>query len=288
MYMLEMGFSTIIGYHSIPLAIAIITFLSIIFTPLKNRIQRSVDRYFFKGTIDQIEQEKNLLETELQRSERLKTVSTLAAGMAHEIKNPLTSIKTFVEYIDKKYHDPEFKTKFKNIVPKEIDKISSIINQLLDYSKADEVSMKSCEIHCILDYVLDLYNNEFLRKHIKVRKLYNTRSTIIICDENQLKQVFINIVLNGIEAMPEGGELILQTDESNSTIEVSIKDTGTGIAREKLQHLFNPFYTTKEKGTGLGLFIVHQIVQNHKGKIVINSKINKGTMVSIKFTRESV
>jgi len=226
MYTLERGFSTIIGYHSIPLAIATIAFFSIVFTPLKNRIQRSVDKYFFKGTIDQIEQEKKLLETELQRSERLKTVSTLAAGMAHEIKNPLTSIKTFVEYIDKKYHDPQFKTKFKNIVPKAIDKISSIINQLLDYSKADKVSMKSCDIHGILDYVLDLYNNEFLRKRIRVQKLYNAQIPIVICEENQLKQVFINIILNSIEAMSNGGSITIESRNKRSVLEISIKDTG--------------------------------------------------------------
>ncbi len=284
-YVLERLFSVVIGYQSIPLAIAIIAIFSMIFIPLRNKIQHIIDKRFFKGTIDQIEHEKELLKTELQRSERLKSISTLAAGMAHEIKNPLTSIKTFAEYLEKKYNDPAFRTKFKNIVPREIDKISNIINQLLDYSKVDKVSLKANNVHSILDYILDLYNNEFLRKHIKVQKSYSSQFPIITCDENQIKQAFINIVLNSIEAMPNGGELIVQTNNIGSILEVSIKDTGTGIPSDKLKCLFDPFYTTKQKGTGLGLFIVHQIIENNKGKISINSEIEKGTVVQVEFSR---
>ncbi|MBL7156723.1 MAG: ATP-binding protein [Candidatus Omnitrophica bacterium] len=282
-YLLERIFSVVAGYHSIPLAIAIIALFSIMFTPLKNKIQRSIDKYFFKGTIDQIEREKRLLETELERSERLKTVSTLAAGMAHEIKNPLTSIKTFVEYVDKKYQDPEFKEKFKSIVPKEIDKITNIINQLLDYSKTDKINLKPYNIHNILNYVLDLYSNEFIKKHIKLNKSYNSKYPSITCDENQLKQAFINIILNSIEAMPEGGELSIKTQDINNTLEISIQDTGKGIPKEKLKDIFNPFYTTKEKGTGLGLFIVHQIIENNKGVIAIESGEGDGALVRVRF-----
>ncbi|OGW75483.1 MAG: hypothetical protein A2Z72_01580 [Omnitrophica bacterium RBG_13_46_9] len=284
-YLLERAFSIAAGYQSVPLTIAIIAIFSILFTPLKNRIQWVVDRRFFKGTIDQIEKEKTLLETELERAERLKTVSTLAAGMAHEIKNPLTGIKTFAEYVDKKHNDPEFLGKFKSIVPKEIDKITNIINQLLDYSKTDRTSQKECDIHCILDYVLDLYSNEFIQKHIKLRKSYNSQSPKIICDENQLKQAFINIVLNSIEAMPVGGTITVETKDIDSTLEISIIDTGKGIPKDKLKHLFDPFYTTKDKGTGLGLFIVHQIIENNKGRIEIESELGKGTGVKISFRR---
>ena len=284
-YLLETFFSIVLGYKSISLAIAIIAFFTILFIPLKNKIQGATDKYFFKGTIDEIDKEKKLLETELERSERLKTVSSLAAGMAHEIKNPLTSIKTFVEYIDKKSDDPAFKEKFKNIVPKEIDKISNIISQLLDYSKTDRVALRKIDIHNTLDYVLDLYNSEFIRKHIKIEKLYNSNSPTLTCDENQIKQALINIVLNSIEAMPEGGIITVETKNINNTLETSIKDTGSGISKEKLKDIFNPFYTTKEKGTGLGLFIVHQIIENNKGIITMESILGKGTRVRIRFSK---
>lgn len=284
-WLLEYFFRGVIGYHSVALTIGILTIIVLIFQPLKNKIQYIIDKIFFKGTIEEIGKEKEMLESELQRSERLKTVSTLAAGMAHEIKNPLTSIKTFVEYIDKKYQDPEFRAKFKSIVPKEIDKIANIINQLLDYSRAEKISQKECDIHHILDYVLDLYNNVFLNKHIKLQKLYNSRSPNITCDENQIKQAFVNIILNSTEAMPNGGDLIVQTQDINNSLEISIQDNGIGIPKDKIKHLFDPFYTTKEKGTGLGLFIVHQIIQNNKGRIAIDSDINKGTIVKVRFEK---
>ena len=138
-YLLHRAFSAMVGYHSVASAVTIIVLFSIIFIPLKNKIQHTIDRRFFKGSIDQIERERQLLGAELQRSERLKAVSTLAAGMAHEIKNPLTAIKTFAEHIDAKHQDPNFRTKFNAIVPKEIDKITNIINQLLDYSKTQKI-----------------------------------------------------------------------------------------------------------------------------------------------------
>ena len=284
-YLLEKFFSIIVGYRSIPLAIAIIALFSIIFTPLKNKIQRYIDKLFYKGSIDQIDKEKHLLETELQLSERLKTVSTLAAGMAHEIKNPLTSIKTFVEYMNEKYQDPEYRAKFNRIIPKEIDRITNIINQLLDYSKTDRISLKNHDMHHILNYVLDLYNNELLRKHITLKKTYSAQYPNITCDENQIKQAFINIILNSIEAMPDGGQLTVETKDKDNTLQISIQDTGPGIPKDKLEHLFDPFYTTKEKGTGLGLFIGHQIIASNNGNIIIESPTGKGTVVTIVFKK---
>ncbi len=282
-YLLERVFSAIVGYRSIASTITIIALFSIIFTPLKNRIQHTIDNYFFKGSIDQIEKEKDLLGAELERSERLKAVSTLAAGMAHEIKNPLTSIKTFVEYAYKKDKDPEFRAKFKKIVPSEIDKITNIINQLLDYTKTQKTSQKPCNIHNMLNYVLDLYNNVFINKQIRLVKEYSAKSPIIKCDENQLKQAFINIIQNSIESIDKQGEITIRTANLDGFIELSIQDTGMGIPEDKVKHLFDPFYTTKEQGAGLGLFVVHQIIENHKGKIAIDSWIGKGTVVIVRF-----
>lgn len=287
-YLLERIFCVIAGYRSIASAVTIIALFSIIFTPLKNKVQRAIDKYFFTGTIDQIEKENVLLGAELQRSERLKAVSTLAAGMAHEIKNPLTSIKTFVEFMDAKYKDADFRQKFKKIVPKEIDKISNIINQLLDYSRTEKASLKMCNIHNILDYVGDLYNSVFIKKHIKVQKIYNLNNPKIVCDENQMKQVFINIILNSIEAMPDGGNIVIKTEAiDGDPLEISLRDDGIGIPKEKIVRLFDPFYTTKEKGAGLGLYIVYQIIQNNKAKIAIESDIGRGTIVKIRFKKKT-
>ncbi|NQT07185.1 MAG: ATP-binding protein [Candidatus Omnitrophica bacterium] len=286
-YLLERFFCIAIGYKSVTLTIAIIALFAIMFIPLKNKIQYALDKYFFKGTIDQIEREKELLGTELERSERLKSVAALAAGMAHEIKNPLTSIKTFIEYLDDKDNDPEFRKKFKSIVPKEIDKITSIINQLLGYSRAEKIKTEKRDMHLILDYVLDLYNSTLISKKIKLHKEYNSSNSVIMCDDNQIKQVFINIVLNCVEAMQKGGNLTVKTQDVNNELEISVHDDGAGIPKDKIKHIFDPFYTTKEKGTGLGLFVVHQIIDNNDGKIAIDSDLNRGTVVKVRFTLSS-
>jgi len=280
-YLLERGIQGLAGYQSIPLTVAIIACFSLIFTPLRNRIQSIVDRYFFKGTIDQIEKEKAMLEIAIQRSEKLKAVSTLAAGMAHEIKNPLTSLKTFTEYVSSKYDDPEFRSKFSKIVPHEIEKIQNIVNQLLKYSTTEKTDLRKHDIHMILDYVLDLYSNEFLKKDISVEKEYFPGQGDVVCDENQIKQVFINLVLNSIEAIPQGGIIKVGTRRKDEIVEITIEDTGKGISPDKLKHLFDAFYTTKDEGTGLGLFVVHQIIENNNGKILIDSELNKGTTVKV-------
>ncbi|MDD5423634.1 MAG: ATP-binding protein, partial [Candidatus Omnitrophica bacterium] len=282
-YVIERVLSTVIGYQSILITVVLMVLVSIIFTPLKNVIQRYIDRRFFKGTIDQIDREKTMLESELVKSERLKAVSALAAGMAHEIKNPLTSIKTFVEYAQKKQNDPEFREKFQKIVPAEIDRISRIVNQLLDYSKTDRASLKETDLHVVLDYVLDLYSHEMIKKKVELAKRYTADKSVITGDENQIKQAFMNIILNGIEAMPAGGTLTVETTKENGVIQVKIADTGAGIEKTALKSLFDPFYTTKDKGTGLGLFIVQQIISNHQGKILVESDVGKGTVVRVVF-----
>ncbi|MDD5040640.1 MAG: ATP-binding protein [Candidatus Omnitrophica bacterium] len=281
-YAIERLSSVYIGYHSPLLSVAIITFFILIFTPLKNRIQHIIDKYFFRGSIDQIDAEKRLLESELERSERLKSLATLASGMAHEIKNPLTSIKTFSEFVKTKGGDPEFKEKFEKIVPQEIDKITNIVNQLLDYSKTDRTRLTECNIHDILDYVLELHNNELMRRGIRLQKAYGAQNPNITCDANKLKQAFINLVLNAIEAMGENGVLTVGTEGADHLV-VMVKDTGPGISPANIPHLFDPFFTTKDSGTGLGLFVTHQIISSNGGKISVSSEEGKGTEFKVEF-----
>ncbi|MDD5487933.1 MAG: ATP-binding protein [Candidatus Omnitrophica bacterium] len=276
-YAMERFFSVYVGYHSPWLSILIISFIILIFTPLKNRIQHIIDKYFFRGSIDQIDEENRRLGSELERSERLKSLATLASGMAHEIKNPLTSIKTFSEFVKTRGMDAEFREKFQKIVPQEIDKITNIVNQLLDYSKTDRTRLAECNIHDILDYVLALHNNELIKRGIRLEKAYEARDAGITCDANKLKQAFINLVLNAIEAMGRDGALTVQTEADEKVLTIVIKDTGPGISKENLAHLFDPFFTTKDNGTGLGLFVTHQIITANGGKISVSSEEGKGT-----------
>lgn len=274
-------FRGFVGYKSLPLTFATIGMFALLFQPLKNNIQAFVDKYFFKGTLDDIKRENVHLMDELQRSEKMRAVGTLAAGLAHEIKNPLTSIKTFTEFLDEKYADKEFREKFKRIVGTEVERINSIVQQLLDFAKPRPLSLKDTDVHNILDDTLNFLNNELIKKRINLIKEYNQKTIIINADPNQLRQVFLNIALNAIDAMKHGGKLSISTRANDGGISIRISDTGCGISRQDLHHIFDPFYSTKDSGSGLGLSIVHNIIQEHKGRISVESETGKGTTFEI-------
>jgi len=275
-YLLEKIFSTIAGYHSISTTIMIITFFSLIFIPLKNKIQLFVDKYFFHGTIDKIDEENIRLREEIQKTEKLKAVAALAAGMAHEIKNPLTSIKTFTEYIPEKKNDPEFMDKFHAIVSGEVDRINYTVKQLLEFSKPSELKLQESDVNGLLDETLSLLNNDLVKKNIKTERSYSPLPRIRI-DPSQIKQVFLNLFLNSIESMDTGGTITVSTASKADYVSITIRDTGKGIEKENIKHIFDPFFSRKEDGTGLGLSVVHGIVEKHGGKIRVKSPAEAGT-----------
>ncbi|MGB3082565.1 MAG: ATP-binding protein [Candidatus Omnitrophota bacterium] len=277
--LVETLFRGIIGYKSLPITIFTITLLVIFFQPLKNRIQKIIDKYFFHGTIDQIDEENIKLREELQKSEKLKAVATLAAGMAHEIKNPLTSIKTFTEYLSEKKNDPEFFNKFQKIVGGEVGKINDIVQQLLEFSKPKDLQLKEVSINNLLEETLILLSNDFLKNNIKVERSLATTPSIKV-DSSQMKQVFVNILLNAIDSMKNGGTIKVET-RSDKNISIAIKDTGKGIDKEDLKRIFDPFFSKKDNGTGLGLSVVHGIIEKHGGKINVESIPNIGTSFKI-------
>ena len=258
-----------------------IAIFSIIFTPLKSKIQYVIDKYFFHGTIDQIDEENIKLREELQKTEKLKAISTLAAGMAHEIKNPLTSIKTFTEYLPQKGNDPEFREKFQKIVGKEVDRVNYIVKGLLEFSKPQELKIKNSDINALLDETLSLLSNDFVKNDIKVKKNYSTLSSARI-DPSQMKQVFLNIFLNAIDSMGNGGLLNVETGtDATDKIYINVTDTGEGINKEDLKRIFDPFFSKKDGGTGLGLSVVHGIIEKHCGKISVDSQPGVGTQFEI-------
>ena len=293
----ERIFQGILGYRSLLTSILFASIIALIFIPLKNKIQSLIDKIFLGKTPEQIAQENELLRQELMRSEKLKAVATFASGMAHEIKNPLTAIKTFTEYIPKRIKDKEFLGKFSKIVGSEVEKIDGLVHQLLDFSKPAPLQLKEIDIHKLLDETLELLSNQFIKYNIKINKDYGDSKMITEIDQNQMKQVFLNLFLNSIEAMPSGGTLTVSTSFEHPVsrieqarnkqpvsqghvqgyVSICIQDTGCGIPERDLSHIFEPFYSTKEKGSGLGLSIVYNIVKEHKGKIYVDTKINIGT-----------
>lgn len=277
---MERWFEGIFGYRSVLASLMVAVLIAISFTPLRDWLQRQVDRSLFSATPAELAAQKEQLLAHIRQGEQLKAVGTLAAGLAHEIKNPLASIKTFTEYLDTKYTDPEFREKFKRIVGGEVERMNLIVQQLLEFAKPSPPKLVAVEVPRLLDDTLELLNNDLLQRKVRVIRSY-APTPPVLGDSQQLKQVFLNLLLNSLQAMNGSGQLTLKTDIRGSELEITIQDNGHGIPAEDLPHIFGPFFSTKPTGTGLGLAVVQGIVKEHGGRIQITSEFSKGTTVSV-------
>ena len=258
-----------------------VLFIALTIKPLEVIVHRFLERRFFKGSISEIAEQKERLESELERRERLKSVGILAAGMAHEIKNPITAINTFAEFLPAKYDDPEFREKFSRIVRQETARIKDIVTDLLLFSKPMEPSKKECRLGPMLQSVTDLLTSDMLKHSIRLQPDFTSDDEVCV-DPGQMKQAFLNLIMNAIDAMKgAGGELRLATGRDGQKLVVTIEDTGKGIPPDKLPHIFDPFFTDKEHGTGLGLAITHSIIEKNAGRIEVESEVGRGTKFSI-------
>lgn len=282
-FAIEHIFRGVTGYKSLGATTLSLIALALVFQPIKNYIQRFIDNSLFRGSIDKIDEENIKLRDELQKSEKLKAISTLAAGMAHEIKNPLTSIKTFTEYLPEKGNDPDFRKKFQRIVGNEVERINTIVKQLLEFSKPSELKLEQTDILALLESTLELLNNDLLNANVSINKSYTSPLPKISIDPSQIKQVFLNLILNALDAMPNGGAIRIEVHNTLEEIIIKITDSGKGIKEEDLKHIFDPFFSKKDGGTGLGLSVVHGIIKKHGGKISAVSFIGKGTTFTISF-----
>ncbi|MFQ5668188.1 MAG: ATP-binding protein, partial [Candidatus Binatia bacterium] len=217
----------------------------------------------------------------IRRADRLSALGTLAAGIAHEVRNPLVSIQTFFQLAPDRLHDEEFFTTFLGMTAKEVKRISDLITELLSFARAPTPSLRAVNLNETVDRVVTLLEPQ-ARKHKLsiIRELSPTLPTAH-ADSDQIKQVLINLVLNAIQATQPGGTISIATrsvQHRNTTVaQLEVRDTGSGIPPAQLEHIFNPFFTTKEKGTGLGLAIAHQIVTEHGGRIAAKSQEERGT-----------
>jgi signal transduction histidine kinase len=218
----------------------------------------------------------------IRRADRLASLGTLTAGISHEIRNPLVAIKTFTQLLPERLKDEEFLNKFLNIASGEVDRISSLITELLEFAKPSEPKLELEDVNTILDGMILLVSTETSKRLIQLIKQYATDLPPIKIDREQMKQAFLNILLNAIEATPENGKVTVRTRSfvkpgGQPYIQIEVSDTGCGIPAEYLEEIFNPFFTTKETGSGLGLSISHQIIQEHKGYITVESQLDKGS-----------
>ena len=218
----------------------------------------------------------------IERADRLASLGTLTAALAHEVRNPLVAIKTFTQLLPERFDDEEFRNHFLHIVSGEVDRISTLINELLEFARPSDPKVEAENINTILDSILLLLSSGTKKKHIHIIKNFSPDLPPVPIDREQIKQVFLNILINAIEATEEEGYIHVKTrpyvkSNGESYIQIEFTDTGSGIPAEYLESIFNPFFTTKHKGSGLGLSISNQIVQEHKGYIDVESQLNKGS-----------
>ncbi|MEW9051049.1 MAG: PAS domain-containing protein [Neobacillus sp.] len=224
--------------------------------------------------------ERKRTEEVLHRQDKLAAVGQLAAGVAHEIRNPLTSMKGYAEFLSLDEKDPE-RMEFLNIILDEIERVNTIVEDFMVLAKPKAVELEEKNVIPVIKNVVSLLEFEARKKHVRLSFDCSHEIIQIECDENRLKQVFLNFIKNGIEAMPNGGELRVRTIIHENNVQISIQDTGVGIPEEKLKKLGEPFYTTKKNGNGLGLMVSFKIIESHNGKVFVESEPNKGTTFNI-------
>jgi signal transduction histidine kinase len=232
--------------------------------------------------------EKELKESQntLRRADRLSSLGLLTAGLAHEIRNPLVAIRTFTQLLPERYNDAEFRDGFQGLALKEVDRICGLINDLLSFARPSRPKVVQENMNDVIDGITRILESEAKEKNVEITRDFTAGLPTVWIDREQMKQVFMNLVLNAIQSMKnQGGALSISTrfhsrDQSGQPgqfVQVEIRDTGVGIPEENLDHIFDPFFTNKDEGSGLGLSISHQIVQEHGGYITVESQVGVGT-----------
>jgi signal transduction histidine kinase len=232
---------------------------------------------------EDLQRQKSLM----RRTDRLRSLETVAGGFAHEIRNPLTSIKTFIELAPARKDDPEFIGPFSKVVSEDVHRIERLIQEILDYARYMQPRLTEEDINEVVESSLYFIGVKASGRNILIEKELTDDLSRTWIDRQQIKQVLLNLFLNAMDAMSDGGRLVIRThrltkEDGEPWVQIEVGDTGCGISREDLDHIFDPFFTTKHEskereGTGLGLSIVHQIVQEHRGYIEVESTIGAGT-----------
>ncbi|MBD8070855.1 ATP-binding protein [Bacillus sp. PS06] len=219
----------------------------------------------------------------IRRSENLSVIGELAAGIAHEIRNPLTSLKGFLQLIEHGGTNELTRKSYSKVMLNEIERINEIVGELLLLSKPKKMELKFTNLRNILDSVVFLLNTQAILYNIQIHLISPLKENHvkIYCDETKIKQVFINLIKNCIESMENGGNIEITVNAIDDKVCIEVSDQGVGIPKEKLESIGKAFYSTKANGTGLGLMVSHRIINDHGGEIEIDSLVNKGTNVKV-------
>ena len=226
------------------------------------------------------------MEDRIQRAERLSSLGHLAAGVAHEIRNPLNAIGIGLQRLKREFSPQEEASKeeytsFTDLIFKEVRRVNGIIEQFLTLSRPFQLNRKPTSLRELLKNMVSLFEGEAASRKVRIETEMNTELPLLNMDGEKLTQAFLNIMKNGVQAMEEGGVLRIETHCLRDRAEVVLSDSGSGIPPDQMEKIFNYYYTTKEDGLGLGLPIAHRIVEAHGGQLKVESHVGKGTKVTV-------
>ena len=253
-------------------------------SPMKDHKSKEVGTVFIVQDVTHLKR----LEEEVQRNQRLTAMGEMAAGIAHEIRNPLGSIELFASLLRKDLEEDVDKQLLADHICSGVKDMDRIISSILLFAKSPEPSRQRCNINAMMDELLEFSSNIIYPENIHITRKLDEEKLVCAGDVDLLRQVFLNFIRNAIQAMHEGGELKLESkiikgnDKELPCVAVSISDTGVGISSENLKKIFNPFFTTKARGTGLGMAIAYNIIKAHQGTIEVESEENVGTTFTVK------
>jgi PAS domain S-box-containing protein len=224
------------------------------------------------------------LEEKLRQADRLAALGTVSAGLAHEIKNPLSAVKTFVQLLPKKSQNPTFLEKFNITVPREIDRINQLVEDLLELTRSRKRPWAPVNVNPLLLQITELHGEEMKKKEITFESHLEPNLPSVQGDPDSLYRAFSNIVINSIQAMPNGGVLKVfsEADPVPAMVKITFRDSGVGMDEKTTKNLFNPFFTTKDKGVGLGMALTHKIIEDHRGTIEVLSEPGKGSTFTVR------
>jgi len=227
--------------------------------------------------------EVQALRREIARNQRLASIGRLAAGVAHEIRNPLSSIKGFATYFKERYRENKDDQQTANIMIQEVERLNRVVGQLLEFAKPITISKRATSVDAVIKDSVRLIERQSTEKNIKIETAFSSVVKKIQVDRDRINQVLLNLYLNGIESMQDGGTLnvALSMNKERKWVIIKVTDNGTGIIKKDIAHIFDPYFTTKPSGTGLGLAIVHNIIDAHDGKMEVESSPGKGTTVTL-------
>lgn len=214
-------------------------------------------------------------------SERLAFTGRIAAGIAHEIRNPLGNVSMAVRQLKEAFSEDSPWSKHIEVIIRNTERINFLITELLNCARPPELNIRPSNMHEVIETVLDSIRSSLSTQRIKVIKKFDSKLSIINVDREQINRVFLNVIINSVEAMPEGGTMTISTSIENDLFIIKIQDTGEGIREEDIIKIFDPFFSNKSTGVGLGLSITYGIVVSHGGRIGVESIWKRGTVFTI-------